>query len=107
MPFRSIGTVYIPEHMYIFLLHELLANSISMWEMCVRTVSQVEEVVKGIDAVSRQILARLTIMLGMQKLKVPLPIMGAGSWLSMVPLSPKVTTEDRYIIANGRCVNTV
>lgn len=64
----------------------------------------VEEVARGIDAVNRTTLSRFMLMLGLQKVRVPLPVPGAGSLLSLVPLSPKITTEDRYAIDNGKAL---
>lgn len=64
----------------------------------------VEEVARGIDAVNRTTLSRFMLMLGLQKVRVPLPVPGAGSLLSLVPLSPKISTEDRYAMENGKAL---
>lgn len=64
----------------------------------------VEEVARGIDAVNRTTLSRFMLLLGMQRLRIPLPVPGAGSLLSLVPLAPKISTEDRYAMENGKAL---
>ncbi|GMH43909.1 hypothetical protein BSKO_11843 [Bryopsis sp. KO-2023] len=57
-----------------------------------------DEVVKGIDALSRDQLRLLVASMGLEGLMVPLLIPFGKS--PLVPLSPKITEEDRMVIEN-------
>lgn len=52
-----------------------------------------DEIVKSIDALSRDQLFALVHRLGLGALRVPLPVLGAGA--RSVPLAPPLTPEDR------------
>lgn len=52
------------------------------------------QVVKGIDAVSRERIAQLVAQGGLQQARIPLLLPGA---ILPVPLSPTITPEDRAV----------
>ncbi len=57
-----------------------------------------DEIVKSIDALSREQLAALIATLGLSTVRVPLPLPTAP--LSMMPLAPRITSEDRQVVQN-------
>ncbi|MEW5317018.1 MAG: hypothetical protein WDW38_008351 [Sanguina aurantia] len=57
-----------------------------------------EELVKSIDALSRDQLAAVVLQLGLQDVSIPLLLPGAKR--STIPLSPSLTSEDRKVVEN-------
>ena len=57
-----------------------------------------DEVVKSIDALSREQLVLLVSRLGLQGVQVPVLLPGAKQ--SFVPLSPTLSDEDRQVVDN-------
>ncbi|KAK3256854.1 hypothetical protein CYMTET_34034, partial [Cymbomonas tetramitiformis] len=59
----------------------------------------VEEVTRGVDAVSRTQLQRLLLEFGIGNWKLPIPF--AGSTWSSISLSPRITLEDKLVVHNA------
>lgn len=62
-----------------------------------------DEVVKSIDALSREQLAALVATLGLSAVRVPLLLPGATQ---LVPLAPLMTAEDRQVVQNMSTILT-
>lgn len=57
-----------------------------------------DEVVKSVDALSREQVVLLVQQLGLQA--ISLPVLLPGSRRSTLPLAPKMTEEDRQVVGN-------